>query len=234
MSRFRAFLKRTMGRHLRITMVDGLLLLFPVAITYLLLNWLFSFANGVLQEAVAPVVDSLFGWSFNGLGLIALLVLVYLMGLLWATAIGKRLVRMVQRYLLNLPIVGAVYSPARQLIESFTGSGTSGFKRVVLIEYPRTGAWMLGFLTGTTTVSHEQSMGIVYLPTAPTPNSGWVALVPIEDIFDTDLSVKAAMSMILSGGIASPALLDKRVMEDISAETMNAAPPARSVDGDSA
>ena len=212
MSRFKTFLRVKVSRHIRITIVEGILLLFPVVITYLLISALFNFADVVLKDAIAD----LFGISIPGLGLVTLLVLVYLLGLLWTTAVGKRLVRLGQQYLLNLPVVGAVYSPARQLIESFSGSGESGFKRVVLIKYPRVGTWMVGFLTATTTVDSGQQMGVVYLPTAPTPNSGWVAILPSEDIYDTDLSVQEAMTMILSGGIGSPAELTKTALGEQS------------------
>ena len=63
-----------------------------------------------------------------------------------------------------------------------------------------------------TTGRDGMSLGVVYIPTAPTPNSGWVAMVPEDDIFDTDLSVQDAMTMVLSGGIASPSSIPMRIL----------------------
>ena len=63
---------------------------------------------------------------------------------------------------------------------------------------------MIGFLTGISEVNPGTTMGVVYLPTAPTPNSGWVAMIPIQQIYDTSMSVSEAMTMVLSGGISSP------------------------------
>ena len=63
---------------------------------------------------------------------------------------------------------------------------------------------MVGFLTGFTRLNMGAYVGVIYVPTAPTPNSGWVAMVPVESIYDTTMSVQEAMSMVLSGGIASP------------------------------
>ena len=74
---------------------------------------------------------------------------------------------------------------------------------MVLIEYPKAGTWMIGFLTATT-ITKDGEMGVVYLPTAPTPNSGWVGVVPIDRVYDVDMSVQQAMSMVLSGGIVTP------------------------------
>ena len=202
-SQVKLFLYITRARvklHFRRTMIEGVLLLVPIVITFIVLRWLWYFIDGVLR----PAFKNTLGVSFPGLGIAALLVLIYLVGLAWDIDLGRRLVRMGQRFLLSLPIVGAVYSPARQLIDSFSGSGSSGFKRVVIIEYPRLGSWMLGFLTSTTTGIGDKQLAVVYLPTAPTPNSGWVAVVPMEDVYDTALTVQEAMTMVLSGGIVTP------------------------------
>ena len=197
--------------HFRRTMIEGILILIPLGITFLVLRFVFDFLDGVLRPAIASAVDR----NFPGQGIVALILLVYLVGLAWDKGIGRGLLRLMQRSLLNIPVVGAVYAPARQLVDSFSGKGQSGFKRVVVIEYPREGTWMLGFLTATTVGLDDTPMGVVYLPTAPTPNSGWVAIVPIEDIYDTELSVPEAITMVLSGGIATPPQLDVKSLEEL-------------------
>ena len=194
------FARARLKLHFRQTMVAGVLLLIPIVITFLILRFVWEFVDGVLRPALENVLDL----SFPGLGVAAMLLLIYLLGLLWDVDLGRRLVRRGQRLLLSLPIIGAVYAPARQLIDSFSGSGSAGFKRVVWVEYPRPGAWAIGFLTALTTGKDGISMGVIYIPTAPTPNSGWVAIIPIEDVYDTDLSVQEAMTMVFSGGIATP------------------------------
>ena len=200
MNKLKTFFTSSLPRHLRSTIVAGIFILVPIGITFLILRGAFNFVDGVMQPAVERLVDR----DIPGLGLVTLLLVLYLAGLVWTKRIGRRLIRTAQAYLLKLPVVGAVYSPARKLIESFSGDGVSGFKRVVLVEYPKQDTWMIGFLTGITTVEPGTTMGIVYLPTAPTPNSGWVALVPIQQVYDTTLTVKEAMSLVLSGGIAAP------------------------------
>ena len=181
-------------------MVEGVLLLVPIVITFVILKWVWDFIDGVLR----PSIETTTGVSFPGLGVAALLLLVYVAGLTWELDLGRRLLGSGQRVLMSLPIVKIVYAPARQLIQSFSGSGPSGFKRVVVIEYPRQGTWMLGFLTSITTAKDGVRMGVVYVPTAPTPNSGWVAILPIDEVYDTQMTVQDAMTMVLSGGIATP------------------------------
>ena len=141
------FAKARAGLHVRRTMVEGVLLLVPIVITFVILKWVWDFIDGVLR----PSIETTTGVSFPGLGVAALLLLVYVAGLTWELDLGRRLLGTGQRVLMSLPIVRIVYAPARQLIQSFSGSGPSGFKRVVMIEYPRQGTWMLGFLTSITT-----------------------------------------------------------------------------------
>ena len=180
--------------------ITGILILVPVAITYVLVRWAFYTVDGLLR----PLFDSLLGWSIPGLGLIGILLAAYLLGLLSNQQIGRRAIGATQDFMLQVPVIGAVYGPAKKLIESFTQDSGAGFSRVVIAEYPKAGTWMVGFLTGFTRLDRGAHVGVIYVPTAPTPNSGWVAMVPVENIFDTTMSVQEAMSMVLSGGISSP------------------------------
>ena len=192
--------KAVVWGHLRRVMTAGLIVVVPLAITFWVLRLVFNLMDGFL----GPLIDDRLGRHIPGIGIVAMLVLVYVTGLLWdLSRLSRRMIEGVQKWLLSIPIVGAVYSPARQLIDSFSGTSESGFKRVVLIEYPKAGTWMIGFLTSTT-MTRDGEMGVVYVPTAPTPNSGWVGVVPIGGVYDVDMSVQQAMSMVLSGGIVTP------------------------------
>ena len=210
------------ARHVRATLIAGVLILVPVAITYVLFFWVFNSIDGLLQ----PIIEGITDRHIPGLGLLVLLIIVYLLGLIWTKRLGRRTIRTLQLFLLKIPLIGAVYGPARKLIESFTGESTAGFKRVVVVEYPKQDTWMIGFLTGISNVVPGTTMGVIYLPTAPTPNSGWVAMVPIQNIYDTTMTVREAMSMVLSGGISSPVQIDLRPMDPLEvAEFATVGPP---------
>ena len=218
-----SFVKK-IGGHVRATLIAGVLILVPIAITYVLLKWVFDNIDGLL----APIVDRFTGRHIPGLGLLALLIIVYLLGLIWTKRLGRRSIRTFQHFLLKAPLIGAIYGPARKLIESFTGDSAAGFKRVVVVEYPKQGTWMIGFLTGISNVVPGTTMGVIYLPTAPTPNSGWVAIVPIQNIYDTTMTVQEAMSMVLSGGISSPAQIDLKPMDPLEVAEFAALGPEAS------
>ncbi len=193
-------MSKGIGGHLRRSFVRGLFVLIPVVLTYMVLKLLFDIVDGVLQ----PLVEIGFGSRIPGLGILFLVVLVYLVGLLLANVLGRQMVDLLKRGLLSIPVVGSVYSTAGKLIDSFSGSSDMGFKRVVVMEHPRKGVWTVGFLTSFIEEVPSKRMAIVYIPTAPMPNSGWVAILPVEEVYDTDLSIDTAMNLVLSGGITAP------------------------------
>ena len=193
-------MSRGIDGHLRGAFVRGLFVMIPVVLAYMVLKLLFDIVDGVLQ----PLVERGFGSRIPGLGLLFLVALIYMVGLLVANVLGRRMVELLKKGLLGIPVVGNVYSTAGKLIDSFSGSSDMGFKRVVAIEHPRKGAWTLGFLTSFIEEDPGKRMAIIYIPTAPMPNSGWVAILPVEEVYDTDLSIDTAMGLVLSGGITAP------------------------------
>ena len=212
--RYGSRLRRRITGHLRRTLIAGILLLVPVALTYVILRFIFDVVDGVLQPGIQWVSER-WGeeWTVPGLGIVVAVVLIYLAGLFLTNVLGRRVVGWAQAATLRVPLMGAIYSASRQLVESFSGARQTGFKRVVMVQYPRVGAWSIGFLTAITTTVGGERFAVVYIPTAPLPNSGWVAVVPIEEVLDTDLSVQAAMQLVFSGGIVSPEVIKTSKLE---------------------
>ena len=204
-------IRRALTRHFRRTLISGLLLLVPVALTYVIVRFLFDLMDGVLRPGAQWVLEQ-FGidWTLPGPGLIAAVILIYVLGLVTALKLGRRVVDRARDSMLRIPFVGTIYSANRQLIESFSGTGAKGFKRVVLVQFPKENTWSTGFLTGITDAEGLRKLVMVYVPTAPLPNSGFVVFVPPEDVLDTDLTVADAMQLIFSGGIISPMSIKTR------------------------
>jgi uncharacterized membrane protein len=200
-------------RHFQRTLIAGAFLLIPIGITYLILRLSFDTLDGILKPATNWGLKQ-YGieLTFPGQGLVVAVLLVYLAGLLFANVIGRKFVRWGQNLTLKVPLIGAVYQASRKFVESFSNVGLeqTGFKRVVMAEYPRTGAWSIGFLTGVTETADGIRLALVYIPTAPLPNSGWVAAMKFEEIVDTDLTVTQAMQLVFSGGILSPKMIKTR------------------------
>jgi uncharacterized membrane protein len=185
--------------HLRRTGVRGVLVLVPLAATYLILRVAFNALDGLLL----PLFTKTLGITFPGVGLVALVALAYVLGLIASNVAGRWVIRGGQRALGFVPLVSFVYGSIRDLTEAFAGEREDGFKQVVLVEYPRAGAWAIGFLTGMTTAAAGERMAVVYIPSAPMPQTGWVAILPLAQVRSCGLTVPQAMQVVVSGGIAA-------------------------------
>ena len=208
-------------QHISRMILAGFLIMIPFVLTYMFAKFLVDIIDGVL----APYISLFFGGKrIYGLGVLALMIVVYIVGLLSTRYFGQKIGDAIQNFVLRMPVVGSLYSSARRLIESLAGTkddDSTGFKRVVMIEHPRRGMWCIGFLTSIIQVAKSQKMATVYIPTAPTPNSGFVVMVPYNEINDTDLSVQEAMSMVLSGGIIAPESFNTKTITSKEIESID-------------
>lgn len=187
--------------------VAGMQFLAPFVITYLVVKFLVDIAASVLE----PLFIDWFGYQIPvGLAVGIILLAPLLFGAVEIHFFGVRALAAFEAAVIRVPVIGPVFGVAHQLVSSFGGASETGFRRVVQIEYPRPGLWTIGFLTDTFTYEDGTEMGVVYIATAPTPNSGWLALVPLEEVRSIDVTVGQAMQMIVSAGIASPEMITRR------------------------
>ena len=137
--------------------------------------------------------------------LIPVVVLIGL-GLMATHVIGVRIVEAFDRLLLRIPFISFIYKSLRQVIDAFKKlGGKSSFKRVVYVDYPSPGMWMLAFVTGQFYDRHkQQSMTCIFLPTAPSPMTGLLLIVENARVHDAPMSIEEAMKMIFSGGLVGP------------------------------
>ncbi|MDA0798043.1 MAG: DUF502 domain-containing protein [Chloroflexi bacterium] len=190
----------------------GVVVLVPVAITIVILQFVFNF----LDDFLGPGIESLAGRNLPGVGLLALLLLIFMVGLFAMSRFIRRASGRIERLVLKLPGVGVVYSVGKKMTGSFSGTGAGeGFGRVVMVEYPRDQVWSLGFLTGFTQLDGELH-AFVYLPTAPMPNSGWIAMISALRVFDTDVSPQEAMQAVLSSGLANPDAINRSPLPEVA------------------
>jgi uncharacterized membrane protein len=187
---------------LKKTFFAGLVVVVPIVITALSLIWLFNFLDGFLS----PFLKQTLGIDFAGVGLLTEIVLIFLVGLIATNVLGSRLLRYLQDLLIRIPVVKNIYPTIRQIVEAFSPSKDSSFKKVVLVEYPHKGTYSLGFLTGEVSlIPHSQGQRLlaVYVPT----NNlylGHVVLFKPEEVAITTFTVEEGLKIILSGGTAFP------------------------------
>jgi len=197
------------GHLLKRYFVSGLLVTVPVIITYFVLRFLFNALDSLLK----PLVYDFLGYNIPGLGAVVTILLVLLVGILAANFVGARLFHLGDRVLVRMPVVRIVYSAAKQLVNSLLASGPRAFSEVVMIEYPRKGIYAIGFLAHYNRLRRDDvdsDLALVFIPSTPTPFSGMVVAVPVEDIHKLDIGVEEAIKILVSVGIAAPDLFTLR------------------------
>lgn len=192
-------------------MITGVLILIPIFVTYLLIAFLFN----LLSNSGTPLLRwglSVFG--LDGLywltplipfiNLLIVLALIFLVGLFGTNIVGRRILAAVNQLVMRLPLVNTIYGAVKQLVETLHGPARS-FQRVVLLEYPRKGVWMMGLVAtprpDTFNLSPTDTLLSVFIPTTPNPTSGFLVLVPENEVIDTDYNIEEAFKFIVSSGI---------------------------------
>ncbi|MFG0275519.1 MAG: DUF502 domain-containing protein [Phycisphaerales bacterium] len=181
-------------------------------------------------------------WYTRFIGLFVAILLIYLAGRLLGGYIGRRLYARVEGFLTRLPVFKQVYPHVKQVVDFLMGQGQERikFNRVVLVEYPRKGIWTVGLMTGKSMRNIEAEIGsnsvTVFIPSSPTPFTGYTITVPETEVFDLPISIDEALRFVISGGVLIP---DRQQLPDDPNRTVNAAellsratPPASPLDPD--
>ncbi|TMQ55817.1 MAG: DUF502 domain-containing protein [Candidatus Eisenbacteria bacterium] len=209
---------------LRVYLLTGLLVLTPSAVTlwvfFRLLNWMDNLLGRYLRFAALDY------HRVPGLGLLATLLLLTLVGLV-ASWIGARpLVRMWDMLLTRIPGIGIVYGSTKSLGEAFLNQKEQAFRQVVLVPWPHPGMWRVGFITGRPGADVRARLAtdveVVFVPHTPNPASGFVHYVPRKDIVYLDWPIEDGLKVIVSGGVVQPD------MTRVNARTARAVTPAGS------
>ncbi len=215
MNRISSF-NRLFRRKLKYYFLTGLLVVVPVAMTLLVVRWLVRFMDGllftVLPEALRP--EELYGIPVPGIGLIATLLLILLIGVLAANIFGRSLVTFSERLVDRIPVVKGIYTLFKQVSDTVFKRDRGAFRKVVLIEYPRKGIWAVAFVTGVSEGEvqevTEKRLVNVFVPTTPNPTSGFYILVPDDELIELKMTVEEAFKLIISGGMVTPVAQQSR------------------------
>jgi uncharacterized membrane protein len=193
---------------LRNWLLTGLLVLAPSAVTFWVLFRLLNWVDNLLGQYLR--FSALDYNRIPGIGLLATVILLILVGAI-ATTVGQGpLVRLWDRLLLRIPGFGIVYGSTKSLGEAFLNQKEETFRKVVLVQWPHPGIWRVGFLTGHVSPELKQRMGAdvscVFVPHTPNPASGFVHYVPKKDMIELDWAVADGLRVIVSGGVVQPGM----------------------------
>jgi uncharacterized membrane protein len=194
---------------LRKWLFAGLLVLVPIAITIWLLDWFVGLLDKsllLLPKAWHP--DGLLGIHIPGFGVILTLAVLLLIGAITSNFLGKRLLLWWDGLLSRIPVVRSIYTSVKQVSDTLFSDSGNAFRKAVLLQWPHTGMWTIGFITGTP--SSEVAAKVpkdclsVYVPTTPNPTGGYFVIVPKDQCTELDMSVDEALKYIVSMGVVAP------------------------------
>jgi uncharacterized membrane protein len=212
---------------LRTRIAAGLLTVIPLWVTWVVVKFVFETMKGATEPLAKFVtgnfalldtqnlpasmqeyegtINRVIDWSVPVIAVLLTLSFLYVLGLMTVTVVGRRVISQIERFFENLPFVKTVYSSTKQVVTTLGGTDTSQFKRVVLVEFPRPGMKCIAFLTSVMQdIDTGRKMATVFISTTPNPTTGYMQILPLEEVSETHWTVEEAVKLLMSGGLLSP------------------------------
>ena len=196
------------GERLRGYFLAGLLVFLPIAITLWFIGWVIDLLDSVL--AVLPDgahPNSYLPIAIPKLGAVVTLALILFLGVLTRGVATRRFLTAWESIFARIPVFRGIYAAVQKLVQTFLGPSNAA-RQVVMIEYPRTGVYTVGFAMGRAW-SHleekkEAHLVNVFVPTTPNPTAGFYLLVPINEVTPLNMTMEEALKLITSTGLITP------------------------------
>lgn len=194
-----------MRKRIRKYFLAGMMVVSPVLLTVFLFLWSFRFLDGILGRHINKLLLRYYGYTIPGLGIIFAVALIFFAGFFVTHLVSKRVLRFFENWFVKFPLIKQVYPAVKEIVSFLFSDTRTHFKTTALVEYPRKGIYALGFITNDgppdfNKKTHRELLS-VFIPTTPTPLSGFLIFVPKEEVIVTDVSVESALKIIISGGV---------------------------------
>ena len=220
------------SRKFRNAFLTGLLIFLPLGATIFVLDFLLNLFKDPVTNLVSQLglgEESFFFGLESLLGLLGLIIGVLsltVLGFLSNYVLGKFFISSTEKILGKVPFINTVYRSVKQIVETFGKENRAVFKKVVLVEYPKADCYVMGFLTndasGETVDVIGKPLTNVFVPTTPNPTSGFLLMLPHEDIYHLNMSVGEGMKMLISGGaVIPPSSVNKMKKEGTTNSSVN-------------
>lgn len=205
-------------KRIRRYFLAGIAAILPLSFTIFILWFLVSRFGSLLSPLISllPFLSHLPPQLLSLLGFLILIVLIIAIGAFTSGILGKWLFGFFEDLFSTLPIVKSIYGSAKQLTNTILIDRKS-LKKIVIAEYPRKGIFTLGFLMleDAIVLSDGREYKFVFFPSTPNPTSGWLSIIPKEDIKEMNISVDEGLKLIVSGGIVLTEEIKRKFLPEI-------------------
>lgn len=197
---------KEVGAALRKSFFAGLVVVVPVAASVGILFWLFTtVTNWLLPRGLR---DGEQQFLYRAAALVVFVVLVTAVGWVTRLMIGRRMVTLTEHIIARVPLLNRIYAFVKDVSNTMFAGKKSAFQRVVLVEFPRPGSYAIGFVTseagGEAQALTRETVVNVFVPTTPNPTSGFLIMVPRQQLIEMQMSVADGMKLVVSGGSVVP------------------------------
>ena len=197
--------KKSIALKLRNYFFTGVIVLVPIGFTLYLSKFLINFSTNLVPSGLNP--NTYLPYSIPGIEIFLTIIFITFVGGLSLSFLGKKFLQIIDDLFKKIPILRTIYSAIGQMTDSFRNQDGNK-KSVVLVEYPRKGSWAVGFATkentGEIKSKTKQNLVNVFVPTTPNPTSGFLLMIPKEDLIYLDMTFEEASKFIVSAGTSTP------------------------------
>jgi uncharacterized membrane protein len=198
------------GQYIRSLIISGLIAILPIALTLVAIRFIVSIVSKCVAPLncfvkTTPLINIPHAEIFIGIGILIIL------GLIYKLLIVRSLFKAIDNVLSTVPLIKTLHTGIRQLVNALSAQDGFTFKHVILVEFPRTGIYSLGFVMSEfphqiapTSLENKNRFFSVYIPTTPNPTTGFFIVCPEDQFKVVDLTKQEAMALIVSGGILQP------------------------------
>jgi len=197
-------------------LISGFITLIPLGITWWILDFMFRQLSALGQPAVDWLYRGLnednllyqvlerYGWLEELVGVVLVITVVCLLGWITSVWLGRKFMQLFESLLVRIPLIKTIYGSVKQLMMVMDRK-LEDVQRVVLVEFPQKNMKTVGLVTRTLVDSVSgQTLVAVYIPTTPNPTSGYLEIIPIDQVISTDWTMDEALNFVISGGAVAP------------------------------
>ena len=195
----------------------GLAIVLPAVISIAVLRWLFGTVANITDTLLIFLPTKLthhdagngpMYWYWSLVALVLAIFLIGTVGLLARNYFGRKIIEWVDSALLHIPLLNKIYGATKQVNDAFSATNKTAFRTVVLVEFPHAGVHSIGFITSDQQEEVEAKTGqkvvCVFVPATPNPTSGFLLMVPEDNVIRLDMSVPDAIKYVISLGAILP------------------------------
>jgi uncharacterized membrane protein len=201
-----SYFARKFLKQVRNSILTGVLILIPLVGSVFIVVQLFKWADRALPSILGM------HWA-SGIGFLVSLIIAYFVGLAAKNWFGKKLIATGNSIIISIPFLNKIYLVLKQIIDTVTLDRKKLFDRAVLVEFPRKGSFVIGIVTSENnarlSVKAGQKLLAVFVPKVPNPTTGFLLYLPEEEIIDLDISVEAAIKLVVSAGLLGAEMLER-------------------------